>query len=139
MDSSEIGGQFSINKESFVLKSTGYAQSRKLVDKTETPILYTSGKNFQRSAKARISFPDGRSLRFPVRGTYRPNAIMTAVDEAGNSVARYRIIRFTMGGLGRHNVEIAVHPGWELTDELMLVIMISAPQLSSYFAIQRGG
>jgi hypothetical protein len=60
------------------------------------------------------------------------------VDKAGNSVARYRIIRFRMGGF-RHNVEVAVHPGWEMTDELMLAIMISAPQLRSYFSVQRGG
>jgi DivIVA domain-containing protein len=138
-DISEIGARFSINNESFVLKCTGYAQSRKLVDKTGTPILYTSGKNFERIAGASISFPDGRSLRFPVRGTYRANAIMTAVDEAGNSVARYRIIRFSTGGLGRKSVEVALHPGWELTNELMLAIMISAPQLRSYFSVQGGG
>ena len=30
-----------------------------------------------------------------------------------------------MGGLGRHNIEVAVHPGWELTDELVLAITIS--------------
>lgn len=136
---SEIGGQFFINNESFVLKSTGYAQSRKLVDKTGTPILYTSGMNFERRAKARVSFPDGRSLRFPVRGTHRANAIMTAVDEAANSVARYRIIRFSTGGSGRKSVEIAVHPDFELTNELMLAIMTSAPQLRSYFSVQSGG
>jgi DivIVA domain-containing protein len=136
---SEIGGRFSINKESFVLKSTGYAQSRKLVDKTGTPILYTSGMNFERRAKASVSFPDGRSLRFPVRGTHRANAIMTAVNEAGNSVARYRIIRFSTGGLGRKSVEVAVHPDFELTNELMLAIMTSAPQLRSYFSVQSGG
>jgi DivIVA domain-containing protein len=136
---SEIGGQFSINQESFVLKCTGYAQSRKLADKTGTPILYTSGMNFERIAKASVSFPDGRSLRFPVQGTHRANAIMTAVDGAGNSVARYRIIRFSTGGLGRKSVEVVVLPGWELTNELMLAIMISAPWLRSYFSVQRGG
>ena len=136
---SEIGGQFSINRESFVLKSTGYAQSRKLVDKTGTPILYTSGMNFERRAQASISFPDGRSLRFPVRGTHRANAIMTAVDESGNSVARYRMIRFSTGGSSRKSVEVAVHPSRELTGELMLAIMISAPCLRSYFSVQTGG
>ena len=135
MDISEIGGQFSISNENFVLKSTGYAQSRKLVDKTGTPILCTSGTNFNRSAGAIITFSDERSLRFPVRGTHQANAIMTAVDQAGNSVVRYRII-----GLGlRHNFEVAVHPGWELADELMLAIAISAPWLGSYFKVPRGG
>lgn len=136
---SEIGARFSINNESFVLKSTGYAQSRKLVDQTGTPVLYTSGRNFNGIAGACISFPDGRSLRFPVRGTGRANAIMTAVDEAGNGIARYRIIRLSAGGLGRKGVEVALHPDWELTNELMLAIMISAPQLRSYFSVQGGG
>jgi DivIVA domain-containing protein len=138
-DIPEMGDRVSTSKGSFALVKTPAKQSRKLVDETGTPILYTSGRNFERKAQASISFPDGRSLQFPVRGPHRANAIMTAVDEAGNSVARYRIIRFTMGGLGRPNVEIAVHPDCELTDELMLAITISAPWLSSYFAIQRGG
>jgi hypothetical protein len=63
---------------------------------------------------------------------------MTAVDEAGNSVVRYRIIppRFF---LRRSIVEITVHPGWPLTDELVLAIAISAPWLNSYFSEPRGG
>jgi hypothetical protein len=65
-----------------------------------------------------IKFPDQRWLRFPVRGTSRGNAIMTAVDQAGNKVARYR---FT--GAGK---EIAVHPDHRLTEELALVIAVSA-------------
>jgi DivIVA domain-containing protein len=136
---SEIGGQFSINLESFVLRSTGYAQSRELVDATGTPVLYTSGMNFEHSAKASVSFPDGRSLQFPVQGTRRANAIMTAVDEAGNSVARYRIIPFSTGSLGRKSIQIAVVPGRDLTNELILALVISAPQLRSYFSVQAGG
>lgn len=136
---SEIGGYFSLNLDRFVLKSTGYAQSRQLVDMMGTPVFYTSGMNFEHLAKASVSFPDGRSLRFPVQGTSRANAIMTAVDEVGNSVARYRIVPFSTGSLGRKNIQIAVHPGRELTNELILAIVISAPQLRSYFSVQTGG
>ena len=50
---------------------------------------------------------------------------MTAVDQAGNSVARYRI----SDGMD----QIIVNPRWNLTDELALAIVISAPWLSSYF------
>ena len=57
---------------------------------------------------------------------------MTAVDQAGNRVARYRIAdrdpRFgwkSLLGLSR-SVEIIVHPGWKLTDELALALVISA-------------
>jgi hypothetical protein len=138
----EMGHQVNTSKGSFVLKRRDGPHSRKLVDETGKPILYTRGRNFDHSADASISFPDMRlrSLEFPVRGTQRANAIMTAVNEAGNSVARYRIFRSQMGDLGRHNVEIAVHPDWELTDELVLAITISAPWLASYFSEQsRGG
>jgi DivIVA domain-containing protein len=138
-DIPEMGDRVSISKGSFVLVRTRVKQSRKLVDETGTPVLHTSGRNFERIARASISFPDGRSLRFPVRGTQRANAIMTMADEAGNSVAGYRIIRFARSGGLRNNVEVAVHPGWELTDELMLAITISAPWLSSYFSVQSGG
>jgi hypothetical protein len=51
---------------------------------------------------------------------------MTAVDQIGKSVARYRII-------GKETTEIAVNPGWKLTDELTLAIAVSAPWLDSYF------
>ena len=63
---------------------------------------------------------------------------MTAVDEAGNSVARYRIIPPSFF-LRRSIVEITVHPGWPLTDELVLAIAISTPWLNSYFSEPRGG
>ncbi len=64
---------------------------------------------------------------------------MTAVDEAGNSVVRYRII-FPPGFMPRPNiVEIAVNPGWELTGELVLAIAISAPWLGSYFSVPHEG
>jgi hypothetical protein len=113
--------------------------SEELADDTGTPILYTSGRNFNCRAYARIMFADQRWLRFLVRGTRRANAIMTAVDQAGNRIARYRIIdkgldpgRKTSYGLSK-SVEIMVHPGCELTDELAVAIVISAPWLRSYF------
>ena len=40
-----------------------------LVDETGTPIVYSSGLNFDRRAYKCVAFRDGRWLRFPVRGT----------------------------------------------------------------------
>jgi DivIVA domain-containing protein len=109
-----------------------------LVDDTGAAVLYTSGQHFNCKARASISFPDRRWLRFPIRGTRQASAIMTAVDEAGNSVARYRLNGpGFMPRLG--NVEISVHPGWELTDELVLAIALSAPWLPGYFTTPGGG
>ena len=100
---------------------------RALVDEAGTPILLTSGLNYERRAYACVTFPDGRWLRFLVRGTGQANAIMTAVDQTGNKVARYRL-------LTKDSAEITVHPDQELTDELVLAITTNAPALSSYFA-----
>lgn len=60
---------------------------------------------------------------------------MTAVDQAGNRAARYRIIssRYFAGD----TVEITVRPDWKMTDELALAIATSAPWLNGYF--QTGG
>ena len=63
---------------------------RELLDETGEPVLYTGGRHKDYIAGSYIKFPDQRWLRFPVRGTSLGNAIMTAVDQAGNKVARYR-------------------------------------------------
>jgi len=109
-----------------------------LADEAGMPILYTSGRHFGFSADAFITFPDQRCLRFPVRGTDRPTAIMTAVDQAGNKVARYRTIG-KLTTIWWTTIGISVHPGQQLTDELALALAISAPWLRSYFLTQGGG
>ena len=117
---------------------------RRLADRTGTPILYASGDHYNWRAGACIMFPDLRWLRFPVRGSWLANAIMTAVDQAGNRVARYRLT----GKSGRPkkslswsegSVEIVVHPGQKLTDELALALALSADWLRRYFARPEGG
>jgi DivIVA domain-containing protein len=107
--------------------------AHELADEAGIPILYTSGQNFGRRAYACISFPDQRWLRFLVRGTKSWNAIMTAVDQAGNSLARYRASTVD-SPWPQAQVEITVHPDRELTDELLLAIAISAEWLESYFS-----
>ena len=65
---------------------------------------------------------------------------MTAVDQAGDEVARYRIVGSKLGLTILWNaIEITVSPSQELTDELVLAIAISAPWLSSYFVSQAEG
>jgi hypothetical protein len=113
------------------------ARSQELVDETGIPILYTSGHNVFGRATECISFPDQRWLRFWVRGTHQMNAIMTAVDQAGNRVARYRITG--KGVTTPKHVEITVHPDQKLTDELVLAIAISAPWIGAYFQPGAGG
>jgi hypothetical protein len=131
--SRDFDGHFAANMRDDL--GWGVLNVRELLDEAGIPVLYISGSHWNHSAHASISFPGQRWLRFPVRGTNRANAIMTAVDEAGNSVVRYRIIPVRFGGI----VEIAVHPGWPLTDELVPAIALSAPWLNKYFSAPSGG
>jgi hypothetical protein len=110
-------------------------------DVTGTPVLYLTGRHYDLKARTRVTFPDGRSLRFPVRGTGIANAAMTAVDEAGRPVARYRsVARYRqLPGFLRElpgfdaKYEVAIHPDQALTDELLVAVALSARWLSGYF------
>jgi hypothetical protein len=114
---------------------------RELVDETGTPVLNTAGSNSTWRACACILFPDQQRLRFLVRGSWLANAIMTAVDQAGNKVARYRYIAKS-GRQIKHSswgpAEIIVHPSQELTDELALALTLSANWLRTYFSSPGG-
>jgi DivIVA domain-containing protein len=106
---------------------------RQLLDETGIPVLYRGGQHFDHSAGSYIKFPGQRWLRFPIRCTARSNAIMTAVDQAGNKVARYRFAG------SRKTMEIAIHPDQRLTEELILAIAVSAPWVADYFRRPSGG
>ena len=110
-----------------------------LLDETGMPILYTSGTNYSFSAGARITFPDQRWLRFLVRGTGSANAVMTAVDQAGNKIVRYRVIGKLRGTSLWNTMEITIHPSQPLADELVLAIAISTPWLDSFVTVPNQG
>ena len=102
-----------------------------LTDETGVPVLYEGGAHIDRRAHAFIKFPGQRWLRFPVRGTSRENAVMTAVDHAGNKVAQYRLVQ--TGRRRWNTTEITVHPSQPQTDELTLAIAVSAGWLARVF------
>lgn len=105
---------------------------KSLAGRTGLPVLYTGGRHSDRSAGGYVQFPGRRWLRFPVRGTERSNAIMTAVDQAGRQVARYRIAH-------RGAIEITVHPDQQLTDEVILTLALTARWVGSFFGSPSGG
>ena len=116
---------------------------RPLVDETGTAVLYATREHLGGRARSSIIFPDQRWLRFPVRGDERQTAAMTAVDQSGNKVARYKILAKGLDpgrsfGLSQA-IEITVHPSRELTDELTLALAISAEWLGPYFNTGGGG
>jgi hypothetical protein len=58
---------------------------------------------------------------------------MTAVDQTGNKIVRYRFAG------SRKTMEITIHPDHRLTDELALAIAVSAPWLGDYLKREAGG
>ena len=113
--------------------------SNQVVDSAGQSILFIAGAHLGRSAGASIKFTDHRVLRFPVRGTQRFNAIMTAVDQDGTRIARFRRLQKRPPWDLTGAVEIMVHPGQRLTYELALVIALAAPWVGQYFTSEPGG
>ena len=121
------------------MRASGWDLSlRQLLDDTGTAVLYKGGTHLNYSAGSYIKFPGQRWLRFPVRGHSLGNAIMTAVDHAGNKVARYRFAD-ARNTDARKTIEVAVHPHHRLTEELTLAIAVSARWVGDYFIEQSGG
>jgi DivIVA domain-containing protein len=117
-------GDGAVKRQSMSLKS--------LADAMGQTVLYTGGAHSDQYPGGYVRFPGRRWLRFPVRGTTRSNAIMTAVDQAGRQLARYMIA-------DRRAIDIVVHPDQRLTDELILTVALSARWVSSFFTSSGGG
>ena len=89
--------------------------ARELTDSTGTSVLRRSGSHFHWHAGSVVWLLDGGTFTFPVVG--RTNkALMSAVDESGVSVIRYRLVTVRLAhiasnfGYGRMKVEIVVSP-----------------------------
>jgi hypothetical protein len=108
-------------------------------------VLTLQSRNFDFAASG-IALLAPHRYTFPVRSTWtgrssrrRPQSdfsLMSAVDENGKTVARYRRTRLT--GL-RWRVEIAVPPEEALSDGLILLVTSTANFLASYFEHPGGG
>jgi hypothetical protein len=113
---------------------------REVIDlETGAPIFRIEGSHSYHSAKMSVHFPDGREYSFPVQG-----AVMTALDETGSAVAKFRIVYVPSPRLGKWNShpkdEVVLLVGDELvTRELMCVIAVARLQLHLYISKPGGG
>jgi hypothetical protein len=73
-----------------------------------------------------IYLPDRRWFRFPVRGTRRGDAVMTAVDQSETEVMWFRLA-------GAKGVDVVVAPERRVTTEVLCVIAIASPLIWYYF------
>jgi len=99
---------------------------------TKAPVVRGAGRNFGRCARMTLELADGRRFWFPVRGTSRAHAVMTAVDDRGDRVARFRSAR----GSG---FEVVVAPHVPITTVFLLVAVASSPSISTSFDEISGG
>ncbi len=105
-----------------------------------TILSFTGTKNSDLRARAVAHLPNGQSLRFPVQGTSRVNAVMTATDVSGRPVFRIRKVRNNRREQGHKKVvEILVEPGIKITPELLLVMAAGYHNLDNFFDRNRGG
>lgn len=105
-----------------------------------TILSFTGTKNFERQARAVAHMSDGRSLRFPVQGTSKANAVMTGTDDVGSPVFRLRRVRNAgPGGHRKKAVEILVDPGRQATPEVLLVVATGYCNLCTFFDRSAGG
>jgi hypothetical protein len=105
-----------------------------------TILSFTGVKNFERQAGAVAHMSNGQSLRFPVQGTSKSNAVMTATDDSGDPVFRLGRVRNTRRGQERKKVvEIVVEPGRQITPDLLLVMATGYYNLYTFFDRSAGG
>jgi hypothetical protein len=89
-----------------------------------------------------VHLADGPKFRFPVFDATTGQAVMWAVDEDANDPMMFREVSATpeLAGKGsRTTTEVAVHPHWPLTDELLLMIVVAFPFLDDFFNMGGGG
>jgi hypothetical protein len=110
-------------------------EMRQLVnDFSGLPVLWTSGDNYNWRATRFIACPDRRWIRFPVYGSEEQTAVMAAVDQSGGRHVLYKTAK-----PHRSEVKVIVNPADELSDELLLVVALSADLLHRYFQLPRSG
>jgi hypothetical protein len=94
--------------------------------RTGDPVLWFCGLHFFGHAGGQILFRARRYLMFPVSGTGRRNAVMTAVSESATTMLCFRRIPKGM-------IEVVVSPDCDLTPEILCAIALTAEWLDSYF------
>jgi hypothetical protein len=112
---------------------------RDLVDiATDATVMTMTGTHYADRATTRLRMADGLSLTFPVTGS-RTRATMSAVNEAGDRLIRYRVNKPRRGiwaigpVLDLIPVEVAVADGAETIPNLALLIAVTSGYVRSVF------
>lgn len=120
-----------------------FANSRTddLVDvATNAPVLRMSGLHFNYRAGTRLTLIGQRELQFPVKG-HSWRALMSAIDESGNSLIEYRLVPSKGRSLLDQYAwtEAVVSPTALTIPHIELLVAVSSPFLLGYFHTGEGG
>ena len=105
----------------------------------DATVMTMTGIHYGGRATTRLSTPDDLSLTFPVTGSNAPRATMSAVNDAGDRLVRYRVNK-PKGGvwaigpvLDLIPVEVVVMDGAESIPSLALLIAVTSGYVRSFF------
>jgi hypothetical protein len=95
---------------------------------TNAPVLRITGIHYNGGDGTSVSLAGQREIRFPVRG-HKKCALMSAMDDAGNSLVEYRPVR----GTNNVYVDAVINPNALTVPQIELLVAVSARFLNSYF------
>jgi hypothetical protein len=96
---------------------------------TKAPVLRITGVHFGGHAGTSVSLAGQREIRFPVRGGQKKCALMSAIDDLGNSLVEYRTVRVTNSWA----IDAVINPNALTFPQIELLVAVSAPLLFGYF------
>ena len=124
---------------SYIFTSQGRTYGLQRVDKKKNvydlvnnaknaPVLRITGIHYNGGDGTSVSLAGQREIRFPVRG-YKKCALMSAMDDAGNSLVEYRPVR----GTNNLAVDAVINPNALTVPKIELLVAVSARLLFGYF------
>jgi len=104
---------------------------------TGDPVVWICSRHYDRKARGYVIFPGhadsqdfrerNRDLMFPVKGSQRGNAVMTALVPASETT----VLWFRRLAMREH--EVVVNPECELTPRILSIIELTTAWLSGFF------
>ena len=127
------------------VRSVSTAAGRLVNTATGVVAVQKKGHHINLRAKGTLTLPGRGTLRFPVQGARREYAVMSAVDESGLPLVKYRfsdpVPTRTAWGLSKlEGAEVVIAPDLRTSIEsMLLLIALSTEWLWSYFVKTGGG
>jgi len=109
-------------------------------DATGSVVLRVFGRHHAGEAKAEIQLASGTRLRFPMLGGGPKLAVMTAVDQTGKRLLRFRQgKRLSLQTRTAARIEVVVNPAVALITDLVLVIAVASGFILTEHRSKPGG